>query len=78
MKDPDSKMLLLTDEEHAFLLELLLDYGRHAGAKPVRNRLAHKLMQPQQVRDVSWPEARALRRRARALRQMIGPAGTPS
>lgn len=78
MNDPDSKMLLLTEAEHAFLLELLLDYGGYAGPKPVRNRLAHKLMQPKRIRDVSWSKGRAGRRRARAVRQLLGPARTHS
>lgn len=74
MNDPNSKMLLLTEEEHAFLLDLVLDYGSYAGSKPVRNRLARKLVKPSPIRDVGWFGSRGRSKRARAVRQLLAPS----
>ncbi|MGF1508978.1 MAG: hypothetical protein ACFB9M_05685 [Myxococcota bacterium] len=51
------KMVLLSDEEHNFLFNLLLDHGtKVAGTHPswrdVRNTLVQKLSRPHRVRDV--------------------------
>jgi hypothetical protein len=54
------KMLLLSDEEHNFLFNLLLDHGHKVADeksdwRPVRNALVQKLSSPHRVRDVGAP-----------------------
>ncbi len=51
-RQAESKMVLLTEEEHAFLFELVLDYGTYAGEREVRNGVARKLGAPHRIRDL--------------------------
>jgi hypothetical protein len=55
-------MLLLSPEEHRYLMDLVLDFGAYQAPKGVRNRVVQKLSVPFPVRDVRGepaPTARA-------------------